>query len=77
MEPETEYGRHKARVERHLLDNAPDALVVRLSKQVIGVRGETHCPLVQIAAQLERGEPYSAATDQLFNPTISLLHHIE
>ncbi len=67
--PSTEYGRHKAKVEREIPALAPDSLVVRLSK-IYGVsEGDSTTLLGEIASKLAAGKRVQAAHDQIFCPT--------
>ena len=66
LAPSTAYGRQKAELERGLAA-FPQALLVRLGK-VYGTRRGDGTLLDGLAAAWARGEPVSAATDQLMTP---------
>ena len=66
--PTTEYGRHKAQVERELPSLAANYLVLRLSK-IYGVHKGDRTLLDEMAAQLTAGTEIRAARDQIFCPT--------
>lgn len=66
LAPSTAYGRQKAELERGLAA-FPQALLVRLGK-VYGTRRGDGTLLDGFAAAWARGEPVSAATDQLMTP---------
>jgi dTDP-4-dehydrorhamnose reductase len=66
--PTTEYGRHKAEVERELPSLANNYLVLRLSK-IYGTKKGDKTLLDEMAAQLAGGSEVHAAYDQIFCPT--------
>lgn len=66
--PTTEYGRHKAEVEREMPSLAANHLVLRLSK-IYGTQKGDKTLLDEMAAQLAGGKEVRAARDQIFCPT--------
>jgi dTDP-4-dehydrorhamnose reductase len=66
--PNTEYGRHKAEVEKALRDGGKPYLLLRLSK-MYGTRRGDGTLLDEMASRLASGRSYRAAHDQIFNPT--------
>ena len=67
-QPTTEYGRHKAEVERQMPALCGNYLVLRLSK-IFGVQKGENTLLDEIAAALLGGREVRAARDQIFSPT--------
>jgi dTDP-4-dehydrorhamnose reductase len=65
--PNTEYGRQKHAVERHLAAIAEPWLTVRLSR-VVGTARGTHSVLGPWIDALRAGEPLRVAVDQRFSP---------
>src|SRR4051812_5984198 len=68
LAPTTEYGRHKAEVERALPALTSNYLVLRLSK-IYGMQKGDGTLLDQMAALLAVGKQVLAARDQVFCPT--------
>ncbi len=68
VRPTTEYGRHKAQVERELPSLAANHLVLRLSK-IYGVQKGDRTLLDEMAALLAGGKEIRAAYNQVFCPT--------
>jgi dTDP-4-dehydrorhamnose reductase len=66
--PATEYGRHKAEVEREIPSLAANHLMLRLSKIYDTQKGDKTL-LDEMAAQLAGGRVVRAARDQIFCPT--------
>ncbi len=67
--PITEYGRHKATVEKEIAGLCDDYLVVRLSK-IIGTEKHDGTVLDEMADRLCNGQEVLAAHDQIFSPTL-------
>jgi dTDP-4-dehydrorhamnose reductase len=61
------YGRSKAEAEQHVLDKHPEALVVRTSS-FFGPWDDFNFVTLTLGA-LERGEPFTAASDLTVSPT--------
>lgn len=66
--PSTQYGRHKAEVERAIPALTDNYLILRLSKVYSTTRGDRSW-LDEMAAQLSMGGQIVAASDQIFSPT--------
>lgn len=66
--PTTEYGRHKAQVERQLPSLSANYLILRLSK-IYGVQKGDGTLLDEMATLLASGKEVRAARDQVFCPT--------
>jgi dTDP-4-dehydrorhamnose reductase len=66
--PATEYGRHKAEVEREMPSLAANYLVLRLSK-IYGMQKGDKTLLDEMAGLLAAGNEIRAARDQFFCPT--------
>lgn len=70
VNPLNEYGRQKVAMEEGLLATGGGSpLIVRLSK-VFDLQRGSGTLLDEMAAKLTRGEPYQAAQDQVFCPTL-------
>jgi dTDP-4-dehydrorhamnose reductase len=66
--PSTEYGRHKALVEKEIPALAANHLIVRLSK-IFGLQKGDGTLLDEMAGALRAGREMTAAADQRFCPT--------
>jgi dTDP-4-dehydrorhamnose reductase len=69
VNPLNEYGRQKVEMEKDLLQDDGDVLVIRLSKVFDTVPGSGTL-LDEMASDLLRGMPVRAAVDQYFCPTL-------
>jgi dTDP-4-dehydrorhamnose reductase len=79
--PSTEYGRHKALVEKEIPALAENHLVVRLSK-IFGLEKGDGTLLDEMAGSLSAGRVVMAAADQRFCPTfvgdlVAAIHAIQ
>ena len=80
-DPSTEYGRHKALVEKAIPALAANHLIVRLSK-IFGLQKGDGTLLDEMAEDLSAGRDVFAAADQRFCPTfvgdlVSAIHAIQ
>lgn len=66
--PNTEYGRQKAEVEKRIPDLTDNYAILRLSK-IYGTTWQDKTLLDDMAASLMRGEKITVAADQFFSPT--------
>jgi dTDP-4-dehydrorhamnose reductase len=81
VRPTTEYGRHKAQVEKELPNLVEQFLILRLSKIYNTEKGDKTL-LDEMAALLFSGSELLAARDQLFCPThvndlVKVIHELQ
>lgn len=81
VNPTTDYGRHKAHVERKLPELADRFLIFRLSK-IYGTQKNDKTLLDEMASILASGSAINAAADQKFCPThiddvVKAVHYLQ
>lgn len=66
--PINEYGKMKTIVEKYILENIPDACIMRIGK-IIGMKNHKNDMLTEWITQAENGEKIYCIKDNIFTPT--------